>query len=562
MMREFSALSGRQYDVAVVGLGPVGITLCNLLAQHGVDVVGLDTRPGIYALPRAIGMDHEVMRVFQNIGIADDLATAVDAYHDSIYRAVDGTILRRFVSPPEPHRLGWPAYLTFVQPELEKSLRDKALSRAGIELHPGVEVVHLDDPSLPRLTVRDFASGDETSLEARFVVGCDGGGSFIRRSLGLTFEDLVFDQPWLVVDVLVGDAPPALPATNVQYCDPSRPHTFVRGPGRLRRWEFMMLPGETAEAINRPERIWQLLAPWIAPGQAEIWRSATYRFHALVAERWRVGNVFLAGDACHMTPPFLAQGMVQGIKDAANLAWKLAAVLKGRPERILATYQDERRPLVRQVIAITKDLGHVICEIDPERARRRDDELKALMARGEGTRVRQDLFPPITDGIVARNAAGEPGPGAGRPCPQPWLRSGPRRVRLDDLLGQDFALVTCDLALGERTRERVKILEIAVCEIGTDAATWSEEDGVLADWLRTFGACAVLARPDRVVFGVAGSEAEIEGLLDQVEAWLGDPDGADASMHPARASHTHPAPRPRREGGGLQPRQIGETRFP
>ncbi len=364
-------------EVAIVGLGPVGNTLSNILGSSGIDVVGIDARDEVYSLPRAIGMDHEVMRVFQNIGIAGDLASVVSEYKDSIYRAADGALLRRFTSPPSPYRLGWPAYLTFVQPELERKLREKAISSDRIRLLTGSEVVALDSPESPQLTLRDCNTGDITALSARFVVGCDGGASFIRRGLGVKFEDLIFDQPWLVVDVILGDDDFDLPETNVQFCHPERPHTFVICPGRLRRWEFMMLPGETADELNRPERIWQLLSPWLKQGQAEIWRSATYRFHALVAETWRVGQVFLAGDACHMTPPFLAQGMVQGIKDAANLGWKLAHVLKGGPDRVLATYQQERRPLVHEVISITKELGQVICELDEEKAKRRDDELKA-----------------------------------------------------------------------------------------------------------------------------------------------------------------------------------------
>lgn len=508
-------------DVVVAGLGPVGITLCNILGSLGVSVVGVDAREDIYALPRAIGMDHEVMRVFQNIGVADDLAEVVGEYRDSIYRAADGAVLRRFISPPPPHRLGWPAYLTFVQPQLERVLRDKANAHETVTLLTGVELTALERPEAPIIHLRQIDSGESAELRPRFVIGCDGGPSFVRRALDIKFEDLIFDQPWLVIDVILGDDVGGLPETNVQFCDPARPHTFVVLPGRLRRWEFMMLPGEIAEELNRPDRIWELLSPWLKPGQAEIWRSATYRFHALVAEAWRMGNVFLAGDACHMTPPFLAQGMVQGIKDVANLGWKLAAVLKGAPDTLLDTYGQERRPLVHKVISITKELGEVICEIDEAKADARNEKMKALAREGKGVLVRQDLFPPISDGLIARDPKGAPAPGAGEACPQPWIRAEHGRVRLDDLGGHGFVLMTSGLDLTDAERLRASRLDVVIHEFGDSPSHLHEEDGVLKTWLSSFLARAVLARPDHVVFGVARDHDDLARLFDQLEARMG-----------------------------------------
>lgn len=162
-------------------------------------------------------------------------------------------------------------------------------------------------------------SGAVHSTAARFTMSCDGGSSFVRKHLAIAFEDLIFDERWLVVDMIVNEGV-ELPDVNIQFCDPARPHTFVVGPNNLRRWEFMLMPGETPGEMAEDASVWALLKPWRDPSQARIWRAATYPFHALVAEQWRKGNVFLAGDACHMTPPFLAQGMVQGIQDTVNLA--------------------------------------------------------------------------------------------------------------------------------------------------------------------------------------------------------------------------------------------------
>lgn len=514
----FRHLSNASPDVVVIGLGPVGITLCNILGSLGIDVLGVDSREDIYPLPRAIGMDHEVMRVFQNIGIANDLGGVVGEYRDSEYRAADGSLLRRFVSPPPPHKLGWPAYLTFVQPPLEKLLHDKAGEWKSVSLLRGVELSSLEQPDEPLLSLRDVATGDSATLNARFVIGCDGGSSSVRRSLEIKFEDLIFDQPWLVVDVILGDEAYDLPETNVQFCHPARPHTFVVLPGRLRRWEFMLLPGETTDELNRPDQIWELLSAWIKPGEAEIWRSATYRFHALVAERWHEGNVFLAGDACHMTPPFLAQGMVQGIKDAANLGWKLAYVLKGGSPALLDTYEQERRPLVHKVISITKELGEVICEIDEAKAKTRDDNLKALVNEGKGTQVRQDLFPPISSGLIALDAAGMPARGAGEACPQPYIFYKERRILLDEVTGQNFALLTYGLEISQSNRDRAERLNIVLCEFdgNSEGPLW-EEEGVLRDWLAARSGHAVLSRPDHVVYGVASDNEGIDWLFSQLE---------------------------------------------
>lgn len=529
---EFGQLADAGFEVVVAGLGPVGITLCNLLGGFGISVLGVDTRDDVFALPRAIGMDHEVMRVFQGVGIADELAAVVGEYRDSEYRAADGALLRRFVSPPAPYQLGWPAYLTFVQPPLERILRQKAASLANVTIMTGVELAALENPAAPRLSLRQTRTGDTAILTAPFVVGCDGGGSFVRRALGIGFEDLVFDQPWLVIDVILGDGAVELPETNVQFCNPARPHTFVVLPGNLRRWEFMMLPGETVEEINTPERIWQLLAPWLKPGEAEIWRSATYRFHALVAESWRKGNVLLAGDACHMTPPFLAQGMVQGIKDASNLAWKIADVLRGAPAALLDSYERERRPLVHTVISITKGLGEVICELDEARAEARDAAMKALVADGRGVVVRQSLFPPIADGVIGRTVEGLPVTGAGEACVQPRVHRDGGLVLLDAVLGQGFAILVRGMDIGGPLRERAAELGLAPLEFGGPDGL-VEADGVLADWLAARNATAVVVRPDRVAFGCAGDLAELLRLLDQVAQWKRRPSLAATSARQA-----------------------------
>lgn len=286
----------------------------------------------------------------------------------------------------------------------------------------------------------------------------------------------------------------------------------------------MILPGENADDVNRPARIWELLSPWLRPDQARLWRSATYTFHALVAETWRNGSVFLAGDACHMMPPFLAQGMVQGIKDVANLAWKLIRVLRGGPESLLNTYQAERRALVRDVIEITKRLGRVICELDPDKARARDAELIAAMESGQGLQVRQNLFPPIRHGVVAHRADGPLSPGAGEPSPQPWIIGPHGRARLDDSIPSGFVLLLAeDIDTPPVLLEQAQALSVSIHRFAqnqSERAQLVEEDGVFANWLSAKGARAVLMRPDRMVFGTAADVLEAEALLRELHSHL------------------------------------------
>lgn len=505
----------RHYDVAIIGMGPVGVTLAKLLAGFGAQVLAVDAAADIYDRPRAIGMDHEVMRVFQQIGVAEDLAPFISMYRPSEYRTAKGDVIRRFTSPPAPFPLGWAPYQTFLQPELERVLRRHAAADPKITMRTDCEMVSLKtNGTTATLGLCDVKSGIRQSVTARFAIGCDGGASTVRKTLGISFEDLIFDEPWIVVDALVNEDVD-LPDVNIQFCDPERPHTFVVGPRNLRRWEFMLMPGESPDDMTTDAAVWNLLAPWVSPNEAQLWRAAAYRFHALVAERWRLGNVFLAGDACHMTPPFLAQGMVQGIKDAVNLAWKLDAVLRGADQALLDSYEDERRPLVRDVIAVTKDLGRIICETDPAKAAQRNDRMRADMADGRGETVRQDLFPPIGNSLCRMRAIGA-STAEGFAAPQPRVATPEGWQLLDDMIGPRWAILTRDtFKLPVRTRARAKALGIEIVSIGPRGL--AEEHDVFDRWMTAKNANAILTRPDHMVMAGATTAGELDTALGALQ---------------------------------------------
>jgi 3-(3-hydroxy-phenyl)propionate hydroxylase len=302
----------------------------------------------------------------------------------------------------------------------------------------------------------------------------------------------------------------------------------VRGPGQLRRWEIMLLPGEDPTRVVREEVLWGLLERWLSPTQATIWRAACYRFHALVAWHWRQHNLFLLGDTAHQMPPFIAQGMSQGVRDAANLVWKLAAVIDGRARSaILDSYEIERRPNVRSVIETTKRLGELICERDPARAAVRDRRMLEEMATGAGRQIRQSLLPPLADGLLYRTADGNLSLGAGEPAPQPWLRLAGVERRADEVTGSGFRLFLRHLRMRnaalQRCAERLGLPVFALAATGNlaDDSVLHEVHGILAQWLDLRGATAVLVRPDHVVYGSAAGADAGHILAQALECALG-----------------------------------------
>lgn len=383
----------RDCDVAIVGAGPVGSVLGILLAQRGRSVVIVEQRPSRYALPRAVHFDHEVGRIFQSCGIGEAVRSISEPAPVYEWRNGVGTTLMRFGRIGSAMS-GWPFSSMFCQPELEALLAERVESLPSLELRRGLRaraieqdatgvVVHLVPLHMDSDHQLVEQTDDGETLRAAYVVGSDGARSTVRELLGIQSDDRGFFYDWLIVDVVL-DEPRVFDPVNLQVCDPTRPTTAVSGgPGR-RRWEFMRLPGETIDDLNQVATAWTLLAPWdVHPGNARLERHAVYTFQARVAEQWQVGRALLAGDAAHLMPPFAGQGMCAGIRDAANLAWKLDLVLDGRADpTLLATYEEERRPSACAAIDFSIELGRVICIPDPAEAAARDEAMAAAYDGG------------------------------------------------------------------------------------------------------------------------------------------------------------------------------------
>src|SRR6202521_1965566 len=393
------------YDAIIVGYGPVGATAAALLVRYGLRVAVVEQSAAIYDRPRAITLDHEVMRIFQACGAAAAIAPLTAPHPGTHYLGVDGQIIRIFDPLPPPHPLGWPPSGTFVQPQVEAVLRARVAASGQVDVflsHEATDFGQTGDGV--DLTVRDAGGQATRVLNARYLLGCDGANSFVRKRLGLALEHLAFDEWWMVVDVRL-QRPVDLPQKCIQYCWPLRPATFIVGPGNLRRWEIKLLPGETPEEFGGRENVVEQLRRFVDPAAIEVWRSAVYRFHAVVAERWLAGRVFLLGDAAHQTPPFLGQGMCAGIRDASNLAWKLALVLRGNAgDALLDSYEVERKPHVRSVVASAKEFGKIIGELDHEAAVARDARLRAELKSGTAETIRQKFIPDLASGLIACGA--------------------------------------------------------------------------------------------------------------------------------------------------------------
>ncbi len=517
------------YDIAIVGYGPVGATLAILLAKYDLKIAVVEQAAGIYDKPRAITLDHEVLRVFQACGLAEVMEQGIAPHPGTHYLGVDGQIIKIFDPLPPPYPLGWTPTATFVQPDVETALRAKlsGYDRADVFLSTRAISFAQDDEGVS-LSVDAGADRGERVLRARYLVGCDGANSFVRKQLGIAFEDLAFDEWWMVVDAFTAD-PAKRPAKCFQYCRPSRPGTYLPGPGAMRRWEIKLLPGEDPDAAGAPENVLALLQGFTDTSDLTIWRSAVYRFHALLARSWRSDRVFMMGDAVHQTPPFLGQGLCAGIRDAVNLAWKLALVLRGDAGRsLLDSYEIERKPHVRSIVASAKEFGKIIGELDPVVAAARDERLRAELNSGRAQTIRQKFIPDLAGGIIAEGAKA-----AGSLFVQPSIRlDGGNVMRLDDLLAPGFVIVTA-------TRERMIGLSPASLKIwqklngqraivGTramdaapdDVVVVTETDRLFADWLQDNAMEAAIVRPDRYVFAGAQTAAELNALIGTLAGLL------------------------------------------
>jgi 3-(3-hydroxy-phenyl)propionate hydroxylase len=498
-----SSMPSPQFDVCIIGYGPVGAALANLMGMSGLRVVVLEREPSAYHLPRAVALDGEGMRLVQTMGLAEQLLPLLSVSRNIRHVSADGKLLllisRGGIGPE-----GWNNAYRFYQPEFEMVLRNGVTRFATVDVRLRCEAFSLDEFA-DHVGVRyeNLAAGELAQITARYVVGCDGARSTVRRFMGAALQDLRSHERWIVLDMILENPPRGVPEAAdetgrvvdaIQYCDPARPTTFVPMPGNRHRWEFMLMPGDDPATITKPERVYEMLKPWrIDPATSVIERAVIYTFHSALSTRWRRDRLLLAGDAAHQMPPFLGQGMCSGLRDTANLAWKLDAVIKdGAPDSLLDTYESERSEHMRAYIELAVELANVIQTTDPERARLRDQELIA----------NPTMLRPITPRLGRGLHGDEPAP-AGARAAQPRLADG---TLLDDKVGYRFAVLASPRiadTLGPAKRNVQADADIVIV-----TAT-----GPAESYLAELHAAAVVIRPDRHILGVASTVAELDAVL-------------------------------------------------
>ncbi len=488
--------------VAIVGAGPSGMTAATKLAQYGVNCLVLDRWEDVYPQPRAVHLDDEIYRLLAGLGIADEFAAISRPARGLQLRDRNFRVLAEFQRDCAESANGYPQANMFDQPDFETLLRANlkrhpdAVLRGNAEVTEAVQI----GPDRVQVTFTDRVTGEEHRVETRYLLGCDGANSLVRTAMGANMEDLKFQQRWLVVDVATVADLNQWDGVH-QVCDPHRAATYMRIGDNRYRWEFRLLPDETADDYDTMAALYPLIRPWVeavAPEELELVRVAEYTFRAQVADRWRRGNMFILGDAAHLTPPFIGQGLCAGLRDAMNLAWKLAGVVNGwLPDSVLDTYEQEREPHARYMIRFALAMGTAMTA---------GSEVGNFLRRAVVPRLH--LIPGMREKIVDSTTpalhasalvvkSGRRRQLAGRLCPNPVLSDG---QRLDALVGPRFAVIT---SAAPSPTQRADLSRRGALVVSV--LPGSELDL----WLRSGRARAAVVRPDRTVMRAGQDVAEI-----------------------------------------------------
>jgi len=507
--------SDRIWPVVVVGAGPTGLTLANLLARYGVDVLLIERNESTIQEPRAVSIDDESLRTMQAIGVVGEVLSHVVLGYGSDYFSAHGSRFLRV--RPTTKEYGYPKRNAFRQPIFERQLREFFYAHAApatrSEAWFSTELIEFRiERDSVRLTLRR-ADGSVGEVFAEYVAACDGGRSFVRDKLGIKLSGSTFRERWLILDLEETRDPTR--DTKV-FCDPARPCLSLPGPDRTRRFEFMLRDGEEESEVTSPEFTRALLKKH-GEENTPVRRSRVYTFHARLADRWRKGRMFLAGDAAHLSPPFAGQGMNSGIRDAHNLAWKLAAAVNGQlGPRLLDTYEQERRDHAWEMIRLAMRMGKVMMPRSSWSAFALQAGFRLLglvpPARTYFAEMKYKPKPRFASGFLARSRDRNAARLIGRLFPQPELQHGNQTALLDEFLGAGFALLALPQTplnvFEEVPAELWAALRIQRVAVRTssdetyspaDVTILRDQSGMFANSMKDLPPGLLLIRPDRYV---------------------------------------------------------------
>ncbi len=530
------------YDVAIIGYGPTGLVLASLLGQTGHSVVVFERHPNLYGLPRLTHIDAETARIITVAGDVDYAlkdSSPIRSYH---WFNGKGRLLVDVAAGSGSPMLFFD-HISIYQPDIEEAIHQRICTLPNVRLYQGWEIIGLQEESdSVLLTVRERMKNpseersdpDSTQLhiEARYVVGADGANSFVRDAVGISRTDSGFNERWLNIDTTRKHPVGPEFERTMQYCDPKRGHMFMPIGTKRERFEFALLPGEKTQEMERPEVAWKLLSEYhgLGPDDVGILRQVVYTFECQLANQWKKGRVLLAGDAAHTIPPYLGQGACSGMRDAANLAWKLDLILTARSQpSLLENYELERKPHMSAVMKSALSLGKAANTRNRLAAFLRDQAFRFHLVPPPPP------FPTLSAGVLASDTSGSRSTAVGSITPQGHVAHNGTTGRFDDLFGYQFTLIArqnTSAALGSEAMTFLKQLGCAVLTLspdGDDTVKMIDDlDGVYRGYLNTLNADVFVVRPDFVLFG-ATTLPNVSALVNDLREQL----RWQPSAHPA-----------------------------
>ncbi len=465
----------KEFDVTIVGLGPAGGTLANLIGMNGYSVLVLEKEKSFYPLPRAVHFDDEIMRVFQTIGITNDFLKYTIINKGTKFVNSKGKVILDWPRPKKITENGWYPSYRFNQPDLEKQLRKNLKKYKKVNIRQNSEVNKIKNfKDHVKIFFKDTKNKKIYEIKSKYVVGCDGANSITRSQIATKLDNLGFTQKWAVVDLILKKKKINLPDRTIQYSNPKQPATYCRNVGNRRRWEFAIRNNLSEKTILSEKYIWNFLKPWLKKTEAYIERKTIYTFESAISRKWHKGRIFIAGDAAHLMPPFMGQGMCAGIRDVSNLAWKISKCLrKKHDEKFLHSYQSERFSNVKEYVETTMRMGEFVNAVNATQI------TKNISSREDGTKSMQSIKPKLGAGLGKMTDKNR-----GKIFPQLIMKNG----KTFDIKFSKFPI----LIFSSRFNKKKKLNKI-------HSINENKVKG-LSSLMKRYNSKALIVRPDRYIF--------------------------------------------------------------